>query len=104
MTGKHIRAAEGRPSAMDRPISAEERHEAVEKISAARRAKGDPSGYYSGVEHDKFWAGVKWQKAQPVTDEMVERANAAFWRSADNCDDHGDPMREALEAALKETP
>jgi hypothetical protein len=35
-----------------------------------------------------------------VTDDMVRRADAAYWKSANDCDDHADPMRDALVAAL----
>lgn len=48
----NVKAAEGHPSALDKPISADERLAAVEKIRAARKARLTP------IRHDNYGAPV----------------------------------------------
>jgi len=74
---------------------------------------GTTDGGFIDMESDipageMFRLAAEWVAAnnnpQPVqvevTDDMVKRADAAYWKSVDDCDEHADPMRAALEAAL----
>jgi hypothetical protein len=85
-------------------------------ISERLRDQGIPipdDGFYSEDVAREQGAWHRWLAAhdeavradmQPreveVSDDMVRRADAAYWKSANDCDDHADPMRDALVAAL----
>ena len=90
------RKVEAAPSDTDR--------EAIEAVE--RAAYFDLSqGLYSVTPHlQNAMHALLSRASQPVqvevTDDMVKRADAAYWKSVDDCDEHADPMRAALEAAL----
>jgi hypothetical protein len=50
--------------------------------------------------HDEAVRADMQPREVEVSDDMVRRADAAYWKSANDCDDHADPMRDALVAAL----
>jgi hypothetical protein len=79
-------------------------------VDDAMHAANTRDGYGSNMSRESIVAGLRAVEAavradmQPreveVTADMVRRADAAYWKSANDCDDHADPMRDALVAAL----
>jgi hypothetical protein len=84
---------------------------ALARSSHPVQVEAAPSDPHIGVEHESYChlqhgLGGKCNcTSRPpvqveVSDDMVRRADAAYWKSANDCDDHADPMRDALVAAL----
>jgi hypothetical protein len=83
----------------------------LSRTSHPVQVEAAPSDPHIGVEHESYChlqhgLGGKCNcTSRPpvqveVSDDMVRRADAAYWKSANDCDDHADPMRDALVAAL----